>query len=137
MDIQIAHTNSAVPVTIIHLQGELDGSNYRHVIESARDLCNNGTRDVLVDLREVSFMSSAGLVALHSIALMVRGEAPADRDDSWSALHAIDRDRERGIQPHIKLLGPQPRVGRVLEMAGFTRFIEVHTDLDTALGSFA
>ena len=137
MDIRIAHAKRAVPVTIIHLQGELDGSNYRRVIDSVRALCNDGTRDVLVDLSEVPFMSSAGLVALHSIALMMRGEAPSDCDDSWGALHAIDRDRERGIQAHVKLVGPQPRVSRVLEMAGFTRFIEVHTDMDTALGSFA
>lgn len=136
MDIRIAHTSSKVPVTVIHLQGDVDGSNYRHVIDTARELCDNGTRDVLVDLHEVPFMSSAGLVALHSIALMVRGERPPDGEDSWGALHAIDRDRERGVQAHLKLVGPQPGVNRVLEMAGFTRFIEVHPDLETALDSF-
>jgi anti-anti-sigma factor len=136
MEIRIAHENSNVPVTVIQLHGDVDGSNYRRVIDAARQLCSKGTRDVLVDLREVPFMSSAGLVALHSIALMVRGESPSEGEHSWGALHAIDRDRERGVQVHLKLVGPQPRVSRVLEMAGFNRFIEVHPDLETALASF-
>jgi anti-anti-sigma factor len=136
MDIKIAQISGKLPVAVMHLHGDVDGSNYQRVIDSARELCDSGARDILVDLREVPFLSSAGLVALHSIALMVRGEAPTNREGSWGALHAIDRERERGIQPHVKLVGPQPKVNRVLEMAGFTRFIEVHPDMDAALASF-
>jgi anti-anti-sigma regulatory factor len=34
------------------------------------------------------------------------------------------------------LLNPQPRVDRVLDMAGFKQFFEVYTDLETAVASF-
>ena len=44
--------------------------------------------------------------------------------------------RDTGFQQHLKLLNPQPRVDRVLEMVGFKRFLEVYTDLDTAVASF-
>ncbi len=48
----------------------------------------------------------------------------------------MHRDRESGMQPHFKLLSPQPRVEKILEMVGFDRFLEIHTDLETAVASF-
>jgi anti-anti-sigma regulatory factor len=40
------------------------------------------------------------------------------------------------LQPHFKLFGPQPRVDKVLKMVGFDRFLEIHTNLETAVASF-
>jgi anti-anti-sigma regulatory factor len=136
MDIKVSQTKGKVPVTIIEPRGDVDGANYRCLIDKAHELWDQGVRDVLVDLRQVPYMSSSGLVALHNIAVMLRGEEPPDPAGSWAALRAFDRERQRGRQAHLKLLGPRDKVGRVLEMAGFTRFIEVHTDLDVALASF-
>jgi hypothetical protein len=67
---------------------------------------------------------------------MLRGEHPPDPDSSWGAMHAFDRERERGMPQHTKLLSPQPRVQKVLDMAGCTRFLEMHTGLETELKSF-
>jgi hypothetical protein len=36
----------------------------------------------------------------------------------------------------LKLLNPQPRVDRVLDMVGITRFQEVYTDVEAAVASF-
>jgi anti-anti-sigma regulatory factor len=136
MDIKVSQFQGKVPVTVIQPSGAVDASNYQDLIARARDLHQAGTQHILVDLSQVPYMSSSGLVALHSIALMLRGEQPPDPDSSWGAMRAFDRERERGMQHHTKLLSPQPRVQKVLDMAGFTRFLEVHTDLDTALESF-
>jgi anti-anti-sigma regulatory factor len=136
MDIRVSRVHGSVPVTVIQPHGDVDGSNYRHLIDKARDLYDNGAQDILVDLSQVPFLSSSGLLALHSIALMVRGEQPPDAEGSWAALRAFDRERERGVAQHLKLLGPQSKVSRVLDMAGFTRFLEVHADLDAAVTSF-
>jgi anti-anti-sigma regulatory factor len=91
---------------------------------------------MLLDLSDTPYMSSSGLVALQSIASLMRGETSANPEEGWGAIRAIDRHRESGLQKHLKLLGPQPRVERVLEMVGFTRFLEVYTDLETAIASF-
>jgi anti-anti-sigma regulatory factor len=87
-------------------------------------------------MSEMPFMGSSGLVALHSVAILMRGESPPDPEGGWGALRSIDREREAGLQSHVKLLDPQPRVERVLKMAGFDQFFEIHADLETAIASF-
>jgi len=81
-------------------------------------------------------MASSGLVALHNIAVLMRGETPEDTSGGWGAIRAIDRDLERGPQQRVKLLNAQPRVDRVLEMAGFKRLFELYADQETAVASF-
>jgi anti-anti-sigma regulatory factor len=125
-----------VPVTILGIQGDLDASNYLDVIARAREICEGGARHILIDMGGVPYMSSSGLVALHSIALLVRGEDPPDPEHGWAAFHSIDRDLDTGPQQHVKLLNPQPRVERVLKMAGFDRFFEVFSDQEAAVSSF-
>ena len=59
-----------VPVQVMSLSGELDASNYLDVIERVRQLYEGGTRQLVIDLSNVSFLSSSGLVALHSACLL-------------------------------------------------------------------
>ena len=137
MNITIDQAEGKVPVTIMRLQGDLDGSNYLDVIDRARELCGAGTQFILLDMSEVPFMASSGLVALHSVALLMRGDEPPDPEYGWEAFHTLDRDRESGFQEQVKLLNPQPRVQRSLEVTGMTEFFVIHNDLDTAIASFS
>jgi anti-anti-sigma regulatory factor len=125
-----------VPVTILAVHGALDASNYEDVIAQAQELYNAGTRYLLVDMSDISFMSSSGLVALHSIALLLRGEQPPDPELGWQTFHAIGHDRDAGAQEHVKLLNPQAKVKQTLQMTGMDEFFEIHTDLQTAIASF-
>jgi anti-anti-sigma regulatory factor len=85
---------------------------------------------------EVPFMSSSGLVALQSMAALLRGDELPDPESGWAAFRSIHRDRDAGLQTHLKILNPHPRVDRVLETVGFKRFIEVYSDLETAIASY-
>jgi anti-anti-sigma regulatory factor len=125
-----------LPVTVIQTHGDLDASNYRDLIAVAREAYEGGAQDILLDLSDTPYMSSSGLVALQSIAALLQGGEPPDPEAGWSALHAVDRHREAGPNPHFKLLSPQPRVDKVLDMTGFKQFLEVYTDLDSAVASF-
>ena len=136
MTITIDQVQGKVPVTILGIQGDLDASNYQEVIDSATQACEAGTSNILIDMAEIQFMSSSGLVALHSIALLLRGEELPDPEYGWEAFSTLDRDRESGVQEHVKLLNPQPQVDRSLEITGLKKFFEVYTDLDTAVASF-
>jgi len=136
MTITIDQVEGKVPVTILGVQGDLDASNYQDVIDSATQAYEAGARDILIDMSEIQFMSSSGLVALHSIALLLRGEQLPDSEYGWEAFRILERDRESGVQEHVKLLKPQPQVDRSLEITGLKKFFEVYTDLDTAVGSF-
>jgi anti-anti-sigma regulatory factor len=126
-----------VPVTILSLSGDLDASNYLDVIDVAKQAYGAGARHMLLDMGKVPFMSSSGLMALHSIALLMRGEEPPDPEYGWSAFHAMGRDvEEGGIQQRVKLVNLQPRVERALQMARFDQYFECHTDLEAAIASF-
>jgi anti-anti-sigma regulatory factor len=136
MDITVHEAQGKVPVTVLRPHGELDASNFRDLIAAAKKAHDGGVRDIILDLSDTPYMSSSGLVALHSIAMMLRGEEPPDPESGWGAFRSMGRDRELGLQQHFKLLSPQPNVDKVLEMAGFKHYLEVHTDLETALASF-
>jgi anti-anti-sigma factor len=136
MTITINQVQGKVPVTILGVKGDLDASNYQDVIDSAIQVYEGGARDILVDMSEIKFMSSSGLVALHSIALLMRGGKVPDTEHGWEAFRTLDRDRESGVQEHVKLLNPQPQVDRSLELTGLKQFFDIYTDLDAALASF-
>ena len=136
MDITVSHAQGRVPVTVLHVHGEVDASSYQDLIAKAQEVCVAGTRDILLDLGDVPYLSSSGLVALQSIAALLRGDKTPDLESGWGALRAVDRDRDTGLQSHFKLLNPQPRVAHVLEVVGFERFLEIYTDLEEAVASF-
>jgi anti-anti-sigma regulatory factor len=125
-----------VSVTVMQLIGKLDGSNYMQLIEEARQAYLAGVRDLLIDMSQLSFLSSAGIAAIHKTALMFRGEPVAGDEMGWASYHAIDRDRTNGIQQHVKLLSPQPEVANVLNITGFNTLFEIHNDLASAVASF-
>jgi anti-anti-sigma regulatory factor len=128
-----------VPVTILHLEGELDASNYEALIVQTQALYTDGMRNLLLDLENLSFVSSSGLVALHNMALIMRGETLDNAQEGWRAFHAISRDlgKASGPEAHFKLLKPQPLVKKVLDTAGFTTIMTVFEDQETAVASFS
>ena len=136
MNITISQAQGRVPVTIVHLEGRMDGQNYQELIAKVQELFNGGARDFLLDLSDLTYISSAGLVALHSVALLVRGETPPDPQQGWTAVKAMDRGRRGGPQQHVKLLNPRPEVSSVLETTGFTQMFEIFAEQGKALQAF-
>jgi STAS domain len=136
MKIIINQKQGRVPVTVLQLAGKLDGSNYMQLVDEARKIYLNGGRDLLIDLSELTFMSSAGIAAIHQTALIFRGLPMVDEESGWASYHAIDRDRGRGVQKHVKLLCPQSNVADILDIAAFDSLFEIHHDLDAAVASF-
>jgi anti-anti-sigma regulatory factor len=136
MQITVDQVHSRVPITVLAIHGDLDASNYEQVIAKARELYADGARYLLLDLSAMPFMGSSGLVALHSIALLMRGEVAPDPAAGWQAFHSIDHARAGGVQQHVKLLSPQPKVSRTLQMTNMGDFFEIYTDKQLAIASF-
>jgi anti-anti-sigma regulatory factor len=136
MNISVSQSQGNVPVTVIKLDGQLDGQNYQDLISKAQELYKAGAHDFLLDLSDLTYISSAGLVALHSIALLTRGEALPDTEGGWSAYRSMGRSSEAGMQKHVKILNPRSEVMGVLDMVGFNNVFEVYTNLDEAVKSF-
>jgi len=136
MKITITKTEKTAPVTILHLDGTLDGANYESLIDEAKKVYAARARDLILDMSTLTFISSAGLAALHQVALSFRGKKHPGQDGGWAAYHAIDRDRGSGTQAHVKLLSPTKQVREVLDMTGFNSLFEIYTDPHQASASF-
>ena len=135
MQINISHEQGNI--SVLQLAGQLDGQTYKSLITAAQDAMNSGAKNLLLDMSELTFLSSAGLVALHVTSLIMRGEALPDLEHGWAALKSVNKSRESGMQTHVKLLNPRPEIVNVLDMVGFSSFFEIHTDKQKALESFS
>jgi anti-anti-sigma regulatory factor len=123
-------------VTVLTLSGKLDASNYEQVIARGRELYAGGVRRLLLDLGGLSFMGSSGLVALHTITLLLLGEPAPDPEAGWAALHALDSGHSGEPQDAVKLLNPQPKIRQMLELTGMDAYYAIFTDRAAALASF-
>ncbi len=136
MNISVSQQQGNVPVTVLKVDGQLDGQSYQDLIAKARELYDAGARDFLLDFTDLTYISSAGLVAIHSIALLVKGEELPDPESGWSAYRSMGRTSAAGLQTHIKLLNPREDVRNVLDMVGFGNVFQIFTDPDEAVKSF-
>jgi len=136
MQIKTESVAGTPALSIIGLEGELDASNFKDLIGAAQKLYEQGTRRLVLDLSRLNFMSSSGLVALHSIARIFRGDAPSDLEAGWSAIHAMGEDVQRGTEPSVKLVNPQPKIASTLQKTGMDRFFAIYPDLQAAVNSF-
>lgn len=134
MQISVSHEQGGVAV--VQIDGQLDGQSYQDLIMKAQEIIGEGAKKILLDMSGLTYISSAGLVALHTVSMLLRGEKTPDPEQGWSALKSMDRTRDGGVQKNIKLLNPISQVVSVLDMVGFTEFFEVYTDKQKALASF-
>lgn len=104
------------------------------VVNKAQELFDHPARNLIIDLSEVSSVSSTGLVTLHKIALVYSGlpqQVEADKDEIRP-----DFTHSSNARKYVKLLNPQPAVDAELQKAGLKLFFKVFSDLDTAINSF-
>ncbi|MBI3153025.1 MAG: STAS domain-containing protein [Chloroflexi bacterium] len=123
-------------ITTLQIAGQLDGQSYQGLIMKAQEVIGGGAKNIILDMGELTYISSAGLVSLHTVAMLLRGEKMPDPEQGWSALKSMDRARDGGVQKNIKLLNPRPEVVSVLDMVGFSTFFEIFTDKQKAIESF-
>ena len=136
MEISVSKQTGRVEVTVLSLNGQLDGQSYQELIQQGRGLYDAGARSFLLDLSGLTYISSAGLVALHTLALLLRGESLPVTEDGWASMKAVKKDVGGKREEHLKLLNLQPEVRNVLEMVGFDRAFEMYSNLEEAVGSF-
>jgi anti-anti-sigma factor len=137
LETSVEQAAGRVPITVVALDGELDASNFTALIETVRGLHAAGSRHLLLDLTNLRFMASSGLVALHSIVRLMHGEPPPDPEAGWDALHKLGQDVAEGhTQSEVQLCGAQPAVERVLVRTGLTRLFLSHPDRAAAIAAF-
>jgi len=119
---------------VISLDGELDGSNYTKLIDAGRQLYASGVRELVLDCTALTYMSSSGIVALHSLTRVFEGHEPPDPESGWQAIHDIGTDVNEGMtQDCVRLVAPTAEVDRVLDRTGLKQLIPIHPTREAAL----
>lgn len=134
MEIKVYTENGHVPVTVMHVDGNIDAATYDIFKAKADEVIKNGAAYILVDLSHVPFVSSAGLRALHSIFNELRARHPESNLSEEEVKKGVAAGTYKS--PHLKLLNLSKETKRAFELSGFDMFIETFTDMQTAIASF-
>jgi anti-anti-sigma regulatory factor len=121
-------------VSIVHVVGRLDGASYLALVEKARELFQRGTDHLILDLEACAFLSSAGLFALHNIALMAYNYEPLDHENGWRAMKII-ADEKRDFTDRFKIVNVPPNIMQTLTAAGVTSLYGIYPDTQAALAA--
>ena len=132
LQIAVSQEQGRIPVTVFHLSGEIDADTYQELEKQARAAYQAGSRALVLDLAKVTYMSSAGLRALHTIFTIFRAATP-DQTDAEVRQGVVAGTY---MSEQLKLLNPKPAVLEVIKTAGFDMFLEIHHKLKDAIASF-
>jgi len=122
---QIQGTGS---VMILHLIGQLDGSTENQLLDQARQVHEDGATHLLIDLSEVTMLTSAGLRAIQNTLKLFTPQSDID------LMH--QHTGEPYKSPYFKMVCPNPQIYYVLNIAGFLHNIPIYSEMDEAIGSF-
>jgi anti-anti-sigma factor len=128
MNITVTIQQRKEPVAVMHLEGDIDASNFVQIVDKAQALYENPARNLILDLKDVPNISSTGIAAIHRIALLYSGVS--------EAIAHPDMTHSSNARKRVKLLQPQPAVDKALETAGLKLFFKVFQDIESALNSF-
>ncbi len=132
MEIKVTQENGRVPVTVLHLNGDLDSSSYEQFEAQAQQAIANGTCYMLLDMTKVPFMSSAGIRAIYKIFTWLRN-LPDGEDEERLKTGLRDGSYK---SRRLKLLNISNPVQKALATAGMDMFLEIHHNEKEAVNSF-
>jgi anti-anti-sigma factor len=132
MEIKIRKEQGRVSVTVFEVTGEINSNTSEQFLAEAQQHHANGMQNLLVDLTQVRYVSSAGIRALSTLFKLLRTDALTE---SEGAVYQGINDGTFKSR-HLKLLNPPPNVRDTFKMAGVDMFLEIYDDLGVAVASF-
>jgi len=115
LEIRVETVEGKVPVTVIHVSGDVDANSHQDLDAKAEEVIKGGARHILLDLTNNNYMSSAGFRSMHKIYTALQGKG----DDSA-----------------VKLVNPSDEIKRLMKAMGFESYFPVFSDLNEAVGAF-
>lgn len=99
---------------------------------AASEAIKNGASNLLIDLTDVQFMSSAGIRSINSLYYRLH---PKVSDESEKLIH---QEIRKGTYeaPHLKLLNPQKRILDSIKMVGLDMYLGIYSDEFEAIAAF-
>ncbi len=100
-------------VAVVSVTGRVDSSTAPELDSQLTQLVDGGKNHIVLDLKDVEYMSSAGLRAM------------------VSTLKKVKR-----VNGDLRLANPSARVEEVLRLAGLTSIFSIHPTQEEAVASF-
>lgn len=132
MEIKISVQKARVPVTVMHINGNVDSATYQVLQSRADQLIGDGARHILVDLAKTHFISSAGLRVLHNIFAQLRAIHKDIDDDQLRKRMSAGGYKS----PFLKVVNLTSQVKDAFIISGFDAYIEASDDIRKAIASF-
>ncbi len=107
-----------VPVTVFHMRGWLDARSEEQLLEAARLAYDGGARYLLIDMKELDTLTSAGMRALQKVYQIF-----TPKEDHFKVAH-------------LKLCNAPPQIHNILGITGFLQNIPAYESVDAGLQSF-
>lgn len=118
LEIVVEEVQAEVPVTVFHLRGWLDAQSEGQLLEEARKANDGGAQYLVIDMRDLDTLTSAGMRALQKV------------------YQVFTPRQEQPKVVHLKFCNAPPQIYNVLGITGFLQQIPMYESLDDALESF-
>ena len=129
MEISVSQANGRIPVTIFHLHGDLVEDE--PLRSQATQAVKDGSEAILLDLKDVPYISSAGLRAIQYVFELLQASSGVDNEEMIRGIAAGTFNA-----PNFKLLSPSKNGAKALRVSGYDMFLETFTSQDKAIRSF-
>jgi len=100
------------PVTVLSVTGDIDAATFPQLVSAVNEVLDKGNVKLVLDLGQVNYISSGGLVALQTIS-----------------------GRAGDLNGKVALCSVRDRVAKVLNISGFDKFLAVFPDVAAARAS--
>ena len=117
MELTILHIHQPIPVTLLHLQGKMDGSTGHILTQEVQRELDGGASNLLLDLTYVTQLNEAGAAALKKAAFLFT-------------------EGTQTPNPRVRLIHVRPDLQKVLDRCGLETICESCTNLGQALDFF-
>lgn len=128
LTITTSQVQGNVAVTILHLSGHLHGGTESQLLDHARQVREDGTTHLLLDLSGLEVLSSAGLRAIQNIFKQITPPSDMELIQKHGA--------EPYKSPYLKMVCPNPQIYYILNITGFMQNLYVYNNMDDAIKSF-
>lgn len=116
LKIRVSQMEGNVPVTVLHVAGDIDASSHQDLDAKASEITGGGANHILLDMTDINYMSSAGFRSMHKIHTTLQ-----ESDDETACL---------------KLLNPSDDIKRLMKAMGFDVHLPAFEDISEAVNAF-
>ena len=111
MDFEITEVKRS---TVIYTSGRIDSYTAPEVEEALNQIIEQGQYNIIFDMKDVTFISSAG----------------------WWALIRIQKEAKKMNRGELVLLSLEERIKESMDLVGIGSYFKIYNDMTEAVGSF-